>query len=144
MRCVLDDPLRTRPIPAPDPLADFFWSSGADGRLRVLRCTDCGFFVQPPSLPCPRCLGTDVGATAVSGAGTVATYTVNVQLWVPDQPPYVIAIVELAEQPGLRLTSNVVECAPERVYVGQPLQVCFVARNGLYYPVFRPDERAAP
>ena len=33
----------------------FFWTSGDDGRLRFLRCDQCGFFVHPPSPICPEC-----------------------------------------------------------------------------------------
>ena len=67
------------------------------------------------------------------------SFTINVQQWVPDQPPYVYAIVELAEQDGLRLTTNVVRCAPADVHIGQAVRVAFVHRNDAYYPVFEPD-----
>lgn len=134
----LEDPLLQRAVPAPDPLSDFFWRSGADGLLRILRCGDCGFHIHPPSTPCPRCLGADVAPAPVSGRGVVAACTVNVQEWTPGQPPYSIAVVELAEQPGLRLTSNVVGCDPESVHIGAHVRVNFIARNGIYYPVFTP------
>src|SRR5215207_5723290 len=39
--------------------------------------------------------------------------------------PYVIAIVELAEQADLRTASNIVNCEPDSVYVGPPLEVRF-------------------
>jgi uncharacterized OB-fold protein len=74
----------------------------------------------------------------VSGAGTVATYTVNVQQWVAGQQPYSIAIVELDEQLGLRLTTNVVGCDPDEVHIGQRVRVSFIHRNDIYYPVFVP------
>jgi uncharacterized OB-fold protein len=134
----LDDPLPTRPVPAFDPLAAFFWSSGADGKLRVLRCGQCGFYVHPPSVPCPRCLKRDVEPAVMSGTGTVAACTVNVQQWTPGQRPYSIAVIELAEQVGLRLTSNVVDCDPGEVRIGQQVRVIFLHRNGIYYPLFAP------
>lgn len=134
------DPLVTRPIPAPDPLADFFWLSGEDGRLRVLRCTSCTYFIHPPTRPCPRCHATELTPAAVSGLATVVACTVNTQEWIPGQPPYAVAIVELVEQPGLRLTSNVVGCVPADVHIGQLVSVRFVHRNDLYYPVFTPTE----
>jgi uncharacterized OB-fold protein len=134
----LEDPLLRRAVPAPDPLSDFFWHSGADGKLRILRCGRCGFHIHPPSTPCPRCLGDDVAPAPVSGLGVVQACTVNVQEWISGQPRYSIAIVELVEQPGLRLTSNVLGCEPEAVHIGQHVRVNFIARNGIHYPVFTP------
>ena len=132
----ITDPLLSRPVPAFDPLAAFFWESGADDQLRILRCAGCGFYIHPPSHPCPQCFSTKLAPAVVSGDGTVATYTVNVQQWVPGQGPYSIAIVELDEQHGLRLTSNVVGCDPDDVRIGQRVKVAFFHRNGVYYPVF--------
>ena len=139
MTRVVEDPLLARAVPAGDPLADFFWTSGADGVLRITRCSDCGHFVHPPSTPCPRCLSSRIVPEAVSGLGTVHTFTVNVQPWTPGQDPYVIAIVELDEQQGLRLTTNMVDCPPGDVHIGQRVRVAFVHRHGLWYPAFRVD-----
>jgi uncharacterized OB-fold protein len=132
------DPLLSRPVPAYDPLAAFFWESGADGRLRIMRCADCGFYLHPPSHPCPQCFSADVAPAMVSGDGTVATYTTNVQQWVGGQAPYSIAIVELDEQRGLRLTTNIVGCGPDEAHIGQRVRVRFIHRNEIYYPVFGP------
>jgi uncharacterized protein len=134
----VDDLLLQRAVPAHDQLSAFFWASGANGVLSVLRCATCATFVHPPAVPCPSCLSTELRPAAVSGRATVLACTVNVQQWVADQPPYAIAIVELAEQQGLRLTSNIVGCAPDAVHIGQQVVVSFVHRNGLYYPVFVP------
>ena len=58
-------------------------------------------------------------AQAVSGHGTVFTYTVNYHPYNPEIPtPYVIAIVELTEQSGLRVAANIVDCEPDSVKVG--------------------------
>ena len=138
MTRAITDPLLSRPVPAFDPLAAFFWASGADDQLRILRCGDCGFYVHPPSHPCPQCFSAEIAPAVVSGDGTVATYTVNVQQWVAGQQPYAIAVIELDEQHGLRLTSNVVGCDPDEVHIGQRVQVSFIHRNDIYYPVFVP------
>ncbi len=58
-------------------------------------------------------------ARPVSGRGTVFTYTVNYHPYNPEIPvPYVIAIVELAEQKGLRVAANIVGCEPDSVTCG--------------------------
>ena len=62
----------------------------------------------------------------MSGRGTVFTYTVNHQPFNPAVPvPYVIAIVELEEQAGLRIATNIVDCEPESVCIGLPVEVRF-------------------
>jgi uncharacterized OB-fold protein len=139
---IVPDVLLARALPVPDPLTDFFWRSGEDGSLRLMRCADCGYYVHPPSLPCPRCLGAVVRPEPVSGRAVVHSCTVNMQEWTPGQPPYVIAVVELAEQPGLRLTTNVVGCPPDSVWIDQPVRIAFVARDGLHFPVFIPTDAA--
>jgi uncharacterized protein len=76
----------------------------------------------------------------VSGAGVVFTYTINHQQFHPDvPPPYVIALVELTEQPGLRLAANIVDCEPESVHIGMRVQVRFEQRAQRFVPVFAPS-----
>jgi acetyl-CoA acetyltransferase len=60
--------------------------------------------------------------------------------------PYVIALVELAEQVDLRLTTNLVGCAPEDVRIGMPVRVTFrVLNDDVALPLFEPDpDPAAP
>jgi uncharacterized OB-fold protein len=51
----------------------------------------------------------------------------------------VVAIVELEEQPSLRLTTNLVGCEPAAVRIGMPLRVVFEAReDGVFLPLFEP------
>jgi hypothetical protein len=37
-----------RPLPQLTPVNEWFWTSGADGRLRIQGCTDCKALVHPP------------------------------------------------------------------------------------------------
>jgi uncharacterized OB-fold protein len=77
----------------------------------------------------------------VSGRGRVLTYTINHQVWTPDlAEPYVVAIIELEEQEGLRFLSNVVNCPPEDVEFGMPVTVVFEQLEDVWIPMF---ERAA-
>jgi acetyl-CoA acetyltransferase/uncharacterized OB-fold protein len=118
-----------------------FWTSGADGVLRIARCADCGRYRHPPRPVCPDCRGRGVAFEPVSGRGTVWSWTVNRYPWVPSMPPpYLVADIELAEQPGLRLLSNVVDCAPEAIYIGLPVEVCFSQAGDAYVPLFRPRD----
>ena len=68
-----------------------------------------------------------------------STYTVNWQAWYPNfDPPYVVAIVELPEQDGLRLTTNIVGCDPDDVEIGMDVEVVFEEYDGVWLPLFRP------
>jgi uncharacterized OB-fold protein len=126
----------------PPPVTDVnrpFWTSGPDGPLQVQFCEACDRWVFPAAATCPACSGMPVWRR-VSGAGTVFTFTVNRHPYHPDVPvPYVIAIVDLVEQEGLRFTTNVVACDPEVVAIGMPVQVAFeAAGDEAWAPVFRP------
>ncbi len=138
-----DKPFRL--LPAVGPHNEHFWRGGAEGELRFLRCDACSTYVHPPLPICPECLGRALTPEAVSGRATLHTYTVNHHPWIPGfDPPYIVAIVDIEEQAGLRLTTNLVGCAPEDVQIGMPVKVCFEEREeGIHIPLFEPDPKAA-
>ena len=118
-----------------------FWTGGARRQLLISWCATCGRWAHPPREDCPGCGGPLV-PRAVSGRGTVFTFTVNRHPFHPAVPvPYVVAIVELEEQQGLRFTTNVVGCDPGAVRIGMPVEVDFEPAGEAWAPVFRP---AAP
>lgn len=130
-----------RQLPALDADNRAFWTRGATGVLAICRCTACRTWIHPPLPVCPDC-GADAAPEAVSGRGSVHTFTVNHQPWVTGQTvPYVLAVIELAEQRGLWVTSTVVGCAPESVVIDLAVEVCFEQHEEVWLPVFRP---AAP
>jgi uncharacterized OB-fold protein len=121
-----------------------FWQGGRDGRLVFLRCQRCGTYIHPPQPICPVDHGKDLAPEPVSGKATVASFTVNHQPWIPGMDlPYVIGLVELPEQAGLRLTTNIVGCDPGDVHVGMPVRVVFEHhedRHGdVWLPLFEPQ-----
>jgi uncharacterized OB-fold protein len=114
-----------------------FWTGGAEGKLQITGCGDCGQFTHPPREICRHCQSENVGPHAVSGAGVIDTYTVNHQKWVPDmEVPFVIARVRLDDAPGVFLTTNIVGCPVEEVDIDQPVRVTFEEQAGLWYPLF--------
>ena len=118
---------------------EFFWASGADGHLRFLRCGSCGYWIHPPGPICPVCHSKEVAPEVVSGDAVLHTYTVNQQAWLPGfEPPCVVAIVELPEQEGLRLTTNLVDCALDEVRIGMPVRVVFEQWEDVWLPLFEP------
>ena len=132
-----------RPLPQPSLASAGFWGSGADGVLRISRCNACGRLFHPPLPTCPSCRGRDVGLSPVSGKATVVGFSVNHQSWLPDfPPPYVVAIVALAEDDGARLTTNIVGCDPGDVHVGMRVKVLFEQHDDIWLPLFEPDGEA--
>lgn len=128
-----------RVLPELDKLNTFFWTSGADGKLRILRCSDCGHWLHPPGIICPQCLSRNLAPQAVSGLGTIEALTINHQPWAPGQPvPYAVAIVSLDEQQGLHLTTNIVGCPIDSAYIGQRVRVAFEAVEDIHLPMFTP------
>jgi acetyl-CoA acetyltransferase/uncharacterized OB-fold protein len=128
-----------RPLPELTLASEWFWTSGADGVLRIQGCQDCGQLVHPPTPICPRCRSRSSKPVAVSGRGTVVGYTVNAHQWHPDfEPPYVIANIALAEDPNVHLTTNVVGCAPSDVAIGQEVAVRFDQHEDVWLPLFEP------
>ncbi|BDX32820.1 hypothetical protein TUM20985_33670 [Mycobacterium antarcticum] len=105
-----------------------------DGELHVPYCVSCARWVLPPESSCPRC-DQALGTRAVSGEGTVFTHTVNHHAFNPALPtPYVIAIVELAEQDDLRLAANIVDCEPDSVEIGMAVAVRVERQQTVFAP----------
>jgi len=126
-----------------------FWQGGERGELVFLRCQGCGYYLHPPIPICPRDQSKDVRPEAVSGRATLASYTVNHHPWLPGfDTPYVVAIVEMIEQTGLRLTTNLLNCPPEDIRIGMALQVVFRHHEDpggdVWIPLFEPDPEPEP
>ncbi len=128
-----------RPLPQLTPTNEWFWTSGADGSLRIQRCADCQTLVHPPVPICPVCRSLKWEPSVVSGRGTVVGFTVNSHQWLPGfEPPYVIANVALAEDAMVRLTTNIVGCDPDEVHIGQEVAVRFDHQEDVWVPLFEP------
>ena len=131
-----------RKLPLLEPQTAFFWTSGADGRLRIQHCGDCGHWQHPPLARCPKCHGANLAPDVVSGKGRVLSHTVNHQSWLPGvDPRFVFAVIALDEQPELYLFSNVLS-PPEAVHGGLRVEVCFEQNDDVWIPLFRPEDRA--
>lgn len=118
-----------------------FWQGGEHGQLLIHHCDACARFFHPPSPICPCCASFDVRPKAVSGKGLVTSFTVNYQQWTPDLDiPFVVAIIELPEQPGLRFLSNVIGCEPLSVSIGMRVQVAFENIEDVWLPLFEKDQ----
>lgn len=126
-----------RPRPKLDDDNRAFWTGGADGRLNIMKCGDCGGFIHPPRRICRHCLSENVAPFAVAGTGVIDSYTINYQKWSPAmETPIVIARVKLDDAPGVYLTTNIVGCPVESVGIDDRVRVTFEAQDGVWYPLF--------
>lgn len=118
------------PLPAPDADSAPFWEACRAGELRMQRCSGCGALRFPPRRMCPRCRSCESEWSRVSGRGTIASRIVVHPPVLPafrERVPFAVVLVELDEDPRLRLVGNVLEAGPEDVRIGLAVQVEFAA-----------------
>ncbi|TDD86045.1 3-ketoacyl-CoA thiolase [Actinomadura darangshiensis] len=128
-----------RPLPSITDETEFFWTAGADGRLRFRQCEACAALIHPPQPVCRYCRGTRLRVRAVSGFATLIGFTVNHRFSPPGlAAPYVVAQVAVEEDPRVRLTTNAVECDPADLVLGMRMEVVFEQADDVWLPLFRP------
>lgn len=129
-----------RKLPALNADNRAFWQGGKQGELLIHRCAACSRYFHPPAPLCAHCASFEVAPEAVSGKGKVLSYTINHQAWTPDLvEPYVVAIIELVEQPGLQFVSNVVGLPVTDVHIDMPVRVSFLNVEDVWLPLFEKD-----
>jgi uncharacterized OB-fold protein len=133
------------PQPVPDPDSAGFWQATADGRLAIRRCQACGWWSQPPLERCRYCAAV-MAYEEVSGEGTLYSFIVVHQPAVPgfgEELPYLIGLVDLAEQEGLRLVARLEDVDADELRVGLPVRARIVAHpgGGFHVPLFSPVRR---
>jgi uncharacterized OB-fold protein len=131
----------TKPVPVPDETTAFYWEAARNGRLEIQRCAQCRSWRYPPTIACPNCQSEELVPTPVSGRGSVYSFTVVRQAFDPAyaaELPYVVALVELEEDAGVRILTNIVHAEPSTITVGMPVEVTFEDRIGLALPMFQP------
>lgn len=131
-----------RPAARPEPHTEPFWAAVAAGVLKIQHCEGCGTYFHPPVGICPKCLRTDLAFTPVSGRGTLYSFTLTCSgarhPAFAARTPYVVALIELVEQHGLLLFSNLPESDPAELEIGRPVEFYPELREGgIHVPEFR-------
>jgi uncharacterized protein len=122
------DPVLFPPLPQPDELTQFFWDAVGEGRLDIQRCDECHHYLHPPKIVCNACLSTSLSPSTVSGRAKLSTWTIPLQPFDPyyqSQVPYILAVIELDEQPNLKMVTNIVDCGEEDLSIDMPVEVTF-------------------
>ena len=128
-----------RPLPKPTPETQHFWEGARAGELRLQSCNDCSKIYFPPRPFCPKCGSRSVAVTKASGKATLLSYVIHHRPSPGFDPPYAIAVVELAEGP--RMMTNIVGCpqTPEALQLDMPLEVSFEKQSDtISLPMFKP------
>ena len=121
-------------IPAPSINAENkpYFDAAAKGVLLIKRCAACGKPHFYPRTLCPFCFSERTEWVEAKGTGTVYSYSV-----MRPGGPFVIAYVALDE--GVTMLSNIVDCDPASVRIGQRVRVVFrQADGGAAVPMFSP------
>jgi len=128
-----------RPLPLLTLDTEFFWTSGADGHLRIQQCKSCTGLIHPPQPICRYCRSHDLSPLVVSGRGIIAGFTINERFSLPGlKPPYVVAQVALDEDTRVRLTTNIIDCDHDELVLGMQVEVVFEQHEDVWLPLFRP------
>jgi uncharacterized OB-fold protein len=138
-------PYAAKPAIVPTAANRFFWEAAVRKTLLVQRCDACGHFSHPAPDRCPVCLSRDLSPAAMSGRGTIFSFTVIRRAFHPGfaaDLPYVVALVELAEQAGLHLITSIVGNAAQ-LRIGAEVAVEFEPYGDFARPVFRPLARGS-
>ena len=118
-----------------------YWEGCKRGELLIQRCKANQHYQFYPRGICATCYTTQVDWVKASGRGVVWTYTIDYRNQAPgyrDEVPFVVALVELEE--GVKMFTNIVDCKPETVRVGMPVEVVFrKATEEITIPYFRPS-----
>ncbi|MHB8329163.1 MAG: Zn-ribbon domain-containing OB-fold protein [Acidimicrobiales bacterium] len=128
------------------PMAGPFWESARRKVLSLQFCRRCEVFIHFPLPLCPKCHQKDeLTWRPVSGEGTIYSFVVVHRTRYPEfaqRTPYTVACVELREQAGLRMFSNIVGTSPENVSIGADVAVVFEQADEVVVPQFRLVEAA--
>jgi uncharacterized OB-fold protein len=106
----------------------------------IQQCLDCQSFIHYPMALCPSCQSSSLTYTQVSGRGTVYSFAIIHQNFHPAfDPPYVIALTDLDDAPGVRLYTNILDCDPDDVQIGMAVKATFEdIGDGTLIPQFTP------
>jgi uncharacterized OB-fold protein len=119
--------------PPVNPETKPFWDAAANGTLLLKKCNACGEVHHYPRALCPFCFSDKTEWLAASGRGTIYSYSVMRRTEVP----YVIAYVTLEE--GVTMMTNIVDCDPDTVRIGQRVKLSFrPSDGGPPVPMFTP------
>ncbi|MGN5478303.1 Zn-ribbon domain-containing OB-fold protein [Cupriavidus basilensis] len=109
------------------------WDAADTGRLLLKVCLDCHAPHHYPRDICPHCLSDRTEWRDASGLGTVYSFSTMGK----GEAAWTLAYIQLDE--GVTMMSNLVDCDPREVEIGQRVKVVFKPSDGGHaVPMFTP------
>ncbi|MBI2855977.1 MAG: OB-fold domain-containing protein [Chloroflexi bacterium] len=123
-----------KPSPVPDALSKPFWDACNEGHLVMQTCKVCNRMQYPPEPVCAECGSADnLEWREVSGRGRINGYCVmhdsRIRSLQKDQP-FNIAVIELEDDPDIKLFSHLPGTPVDEVPVGASVRVVFEVTPG--------------
>jgi hypothetical protein len=135
-------PTVERPLPTlEDPVTRPFWEGCRRRELTLQRCRGCGRLRFYPAPFCPHCHAGEAEWVRLSGRGTVASFVIVHAPVLPAfaaRVPFAVALVELEEDPRIRLLGNVLEYDPGDIAIGMRVEVSWEDVGDVTLPQWRP------
>jgi hypothetical protein len=119
---------RAYPAPQAGPETQTFWEGASEGILRIKSCGACERAHYYPRAICPHCGSDRTDWIDCRGEGEI--YSVSVMRRGVGAP-YAVAYVTLDEGPAV--LTNIVDCDPDTLAIGQRVRIAF-----------KPTEAGAP
>jgi len=118
-----------------------FWKGVKNEELLIQECSECSHHPYPFRLKCPKCFSS-LDWIESDGVGKVYSFGIVRR---PNQPevfgddtPIVVAVITLDD--GIRIVSNIIECDPGAINIGDKVSVVFrEVDEGIILPKFRLD-----
>ena len=127
------------PLPDVTEVDKPFWDAAQNKKLILQNCRECGRLQYLPRPVCLDCFSLNLDWQESKGTGSIYSFS---QVYVPVRPgprdyvqemgvPIILAVIELDD--GVRAVSEIVDCKPEDVQIGDRVQVCFREAPGTHF-----------
>ncbi len=118
-----------------------YWAAAERHELVVRKCGQCGIYIHPSRLSCPKCLSTGLEWHKSLGEGSVYSFSVIHHAYIPelkDKVPYILVLVMLDE--GVLFYSILAKCDAGNVKIGMRVKAIYDDDNllGITLPKFVP------
>ena len=121
------------PTPAVNEETQAFWDGTSRGQFLLKKCRACEEFHYYPRTKCPFCHSDETEWHPSSGRGSLYAFSTLRRT----REPFTLAYVTLEE--GVSVLTNIVECDPDTLAIGQPVEVVFRQNDdGFHLPFFKP------
>lgn len=130
---------QTWPLPDVTEVDKPFWDAVQNQKLVLQYCRECGRLQYLPRPVCLDCFSLNLDWQESKGTGKVYSFS---QVYIPVRPgpriyvqdmgvPIILASIELDD--GVRAVSEIVDCKPEDIHIGDRVHVCFRDAPGTNY-----------